>query len=63
MPFLPSSWRRPHRSNAMRDAISYIRVSSEEQDDSGPVLETDSISFHVIMLLQERRANVVHSAI
>src|SRR5262249_2680224 len=39
LPFLPSSWRRLTKGAAMKDAISYIRVSSEEQADSGLGLE------------------------
>src|SRR5262249_6302689 len=36
--FLPSSWRKI-LNNAMEDALSYIRVSSDEQADSGLGLE------------------------
>src|SRR5262249_8727474 len=36
--FLPASWRKI-TSNAMEDALSYIRVSSDEQADSGLGLE------------------------
>src|SRR5262249_12525696 len=40
LPFLPSSWRRPQGEITMtNDAIAYIRVSSEEQADSGLGLE------------------------
>jgi DNA invertase Pin-like site-specific DNA recombinase len=37
---LPSSWRRLPRKTALKNAISYVRVSSEEQVDSGLGLET-----------------------
>ena len=37
--FLHASWRKMLNDDAMRDAISYIRVSGDEQADSGAGLE------------------------
>jgi hypothetical protein len=36
---LPASWRKIISNHAMADAIAYIRVSSDDQADSGLGLE------------------------